>query len=212
MKLYCFSRRKAKEFYSNWKYAPDDITVTSIAGTEDSQKLYLKEEEPHWFNESYNVLNLNFDDIAQDEQLYKGVLFKGLTRTDASRAANFIVKNVLRGKDIYVNCRAGKSRSQGIVKFILDSFPQIKFELNPDNPPTTPNIDVVAKLKRAYYLEGLDIDFELMREFGSEIEKIEPMKYVYKGKIIKYDMELNQYFIDSVPVFDVSKYLHASNS
>ena len=211
MKLYCFSRKRARDFYSTWSNVPEDTTVISIAGTKDSQELYLKEEEKHWFPESENVLNLNFDDIAQDELLYSGILFKGLTMEDASRAANFIVKSVVRGNDIYVNCRAGKSRSQGIVRFILDSFSDIEFELNPDNPPLTPNMDVVAKLKRAFYLEGLDVDYSLFKKFGSEIEKIGPMNYLYKGKTIQYSLEQNQYFVNSVPVGNVFSYLQTSN-
>ena len=212
MKLYCFSRKVARDFYSMWLNVPEGTTVISIAGTKDSQELYLKEEEKHWFPETENVLNLNFDDIAQDELLYSGILFKGLTRKDASRTANFIVKSVVRGDDIYVNCRAGKSRSQGIVRFILDSFPDVEFELNPDNPPLTPNIDVVAKLKRAFYLEGLDVDYSLFKKFGSKIEKVRPMSYKYRGKDIRYDLEQNQYFVNSIPVNDIFSYFHADNN
>ena len=130
---------------------PKNVAIISIAGTLEIQEKYLKDDESHWFEESDNVLNLNFDDVSKDEFEFKGLMFYGLTMQDARRAVNFILRNI--DKDIYINCRAGKSRSQAFVEFILECFPDRENEINPENPPTTPNIDVLAKLKRIYLYE-----------------------------------------------------------
>ena len=53
------------------------------------------------------------------------------------------------GKDFWIHCRAGQSRSQGIVRYILDCYPDIVWKTRLDNPcETPPNIDVVAKLEK----------------------------------------------------------------
>lgn len=153
-KLYCFSRKDAGNFYRDvmgWitnSDIPKDVAIISIAGTPEIQKTYLQDDEKHWFDEAPNVLNLNFDDCPKDVVDYKGFRFYGITMEDARRSVKFIEANI--DKDIYVNCRAGKSRSQAFIRFILDCFPDRENELNPLNPPDTPNIDVLAKLKRVY--------------------------------------------------------------
>lgn len=157
MKIWCFSRRTAERFYRKtmgWlenKDIPENVAVISIAGTKEIQEKYIQDNEDHWFNEDENVLNLNFDDVSEDTVETDEFTFYGLTIEDARRTVEFIKNNI--DKDIYVNCRAGKSRSQAIVRFILDCFPDRDNEINPGNPPETPNIDVLTKLKRVYLYE-----------------------------------------------------------
>lgn len=156
--MWCFSRPRARQFYREtmgWQVnsdIPENVAIISItASTEEIQLGYLGGPEPHWFEEADNVLNLNFDDIPGDTLEYSGFTFTGLTMEDARRAVDFIVRNI--NKDIYVNCRAGKSRSQAFVRFVLDCFPDRQTEINPGNPPETSNIDVLCKLKRVYRYE-----------------------------------------------------------
>lgn len=154
MKLWCFSRPRARKFYredmgwSSREDLPDNVAIISIAGTPEIQENYLKDKEDHWFEEGPNVLNLNFDDVPEDVYEYDGFTFYGLDMNDAKRAVEFITRNI--DKDIYINCRAGKSRSQAFVRFVLDCFPDRDNEINLNNPPSTPNIDVLTKLKRVY--------------------------------------------------------------
>ena len=189
MKLYCFSRENAGKFYKRkgWTDStlPDNVAIISIAGTLVSQVVYLKNLENHWFREKDNVLNLNFDDTPKEVVTYKGVTFYGLTDEDALRTVLFIYNNL--DKDIYVNCTAGKSRSQSIVRFILDTFPYLDFETNPKNPPITPNIFVLSKLKRIVRENYLDVLFDLKR-VGIEVEEVETTKYKVIGTddIISY--------------------------
>ena len=54
---------------------------------------------------------------------------------EAFGLANFIVKNA--GKDFYVHCAAGLSRSQGVVEAILKNYPEFynQTSLNQNNLP-----------------------------------------------------------------------------
>ena len=54
--------------------------------------------------------------------------------------------------DIYVHCEAGVSRSQSVVRYILDVYGKEKhIETREENPCITPNSHVLMMLKRAYY-------------------------------------------------------------
>ena len=61
-----------------------------------------------------------------------------------------------KGKDFYIHCRAGKSRSIAVATYILDMYGEEygyneKESCRKDNPCKTPNINVLTKLKRTYY-------------------------------------------------------------
>lgn len=150
-KLYCFSRSDFDNecFFKGWndECCPENVAFISITGTEECQMYYLKEKEEHWFKQEHpNVLNISFDDIDTDEVEWEGHIFYGLQPEQAKEIVRFIEYNL--GKDFWIHCRAGQSRSQGIVRFILDCYPEYDWKTRPNNPCITPNIDVVAKLKR----------------------------------------------------------------
>lgn len=57
------------------------------------------------------------------------------------------------GNIIYVHCHAGVSRSQGVVRYVLDTYGNdFDIRTNPSNPCLCPNAHVVMMLKRAYRL------------------------------------------------------------
>ena len=124
----------------------------SIIGTNECQKYYLEEEEYHWFKQNHNnVLNLEFDDIEEDIN-YNGHIFKSMNEKDAEKIVNFIENNI--GKTFYIHCRAGRSRSQAIFKYIVTMYYKIYDEETcgrKDNPCFSPNMHVLRLLKRAYY-------------------------------------------------------------
>lgn len=180
MKLYCFSRKDARNFYvyeKAWSTVslPDNVAIISIIGTPLCQKKVLHDREYHWFREKDNVLNLCFDDITRDE--WHG--YKGLSEEDARRAVFFIYNNI--GKDFYINCRAGKSRSQAFVKFILDTFPELTYETRRENPLITPNMDVLIKLKHVVREEFLDVWWDL-KKVGLDIKRINKTEYELPDK------------------------------
>lgn len=155
-KIYCYSHSEFdnKCYESGWNdfNLPDDKAFISITGTKECQDYYLGEKEDHWFSntsESEKILNLEFDDISDNIFIWKGHKFTGITKEQARKVIDFIELNL--DCDFYIHCRAGKSRSQGIVRFILDMYPNYFEQGRPENPCTSPNYFVVSQLKRAYY-------------------------------------------------------------
>lgn len=130
---------------SGWAYI-------SISATPDCAKYWLKDEteSEHFLEDGENVLNLEFDDLSQDFE-YQGHVFKTITDEQAKRIVDFIEGHL--EMNILIHCKAGKSRSQGVWRFIIDMFPDYysECEENKQNPCLTPNMEVVRKLKRAYY-------------------------------------------------------------
>ena len=152
--LYCFSHREfdlecEKHGWSD-SCLPPDIAFISIIGTSECQKYYLGEKEEHFFKQSWpTVLNLEFDDVSEDSITWKGHTYYGLSMNQAEEIVKFIETNM--GKHFWIHCRAGQSRSQGIVRYILDCYPEVLWKTRPENPPHTPNIDVLSKLKRIWW-------------------------------------------------------------
>lgn len=151
--LGCYSHQEFDDLCEtngwNDECCPEGIAFISIIGTQECQDYYIEEKEFHWFKQPHpNVLNLEFDDISEDVITWEGHNFYGLSMEDGKRIVDFIMGNL--GKPFYIHCRAGRSRSQGIVRFILDTFPEYGYTVRSDNPPETPNIDVLCKLKRIY--------------------------------------------------------------
>lgn len=165
MKIWCNSFEEFKSLMNKNKWdnktLPDNVAIISIC--EPNAK-----DEYHIFKSKDNVINLDFyditdynlmyaygDDITEDEIKYANSI-KGLTDKQANELFTFIENNL--GKDIYVHCSAGISRSQGVVKFILDCYPDIYDETNPSNPCEFPNIHVVSLLKKCFRKKYYNID------------------------------------------------------
>ena len=75
---------------------------------------------------------------------------KGMDIQDAVRTVRFIDRSLLSGVDtFYIHCSAGVSRSQGVVRYILDTYGDMfNIQTNENNPCVTPNYHVVRMLKR----------------------------------------------------------------
>lgn len=150
--LYCFSR---KEFIDILPL-PKNTAAISIIETQQCQD-YYKRKEPHPLKpvEGIPVFFAVFDDINTDTFSYDGYTFTGLLEDQAQELALFIDDQVKLGRDIYVHCRAGKSRSQGVVDYIRTVYPRIDWELRADNPCLTPNVQVKSALIRCARELGL---------------------------------------------------------
>lgn len=123
----------------------------SIICTEECRKYYLEDDTSHWFkNHHNNVLNLEFDDLTEDF-VYKGHLFKAMNEEQADKCVEFIENNI--GKNIFVHCTAGISRSGALVSFIHDFYNENNCydRFKNDNSQIRPNNHVLTLLKRAYY-------------------------------------------------------------
>ena len=153
MNLNCYSYYEFNNLCQERGYSdeniPEDIAFISICNTHDCQVYYMEEEFEHYFKEPHlNVINLDFDDVSEDEVFWEGHTFYGIQISQAYELFEFIEKNI--GKEIWVHCHAGHSRSQAVVQFILDCYPEYNYQVRQDNPPLTPNIDVLSKLKRVW--------------------------------------------------------------
>ncbi len=150
-KVYCYSREDFKNLIDSWKSGiPEGTAVISISETPECRKYYGWEDEIlHYLPSGKDVLNLEFDDIPKDTFR----CFTGLQREQAIEIVKFIETHT--DYNLVIHCRAGKSRSQGVVRFILDCFPDIWEEGNLENPCISPNYKVVADLKRVLWERNL---------------------------------------------------------
>jgi len=147
-----------------------DIAYISISATDDCVKGYFmgdEEEAGHYLPDSDNVLNLNFDDITEDfvQSLPNGeiVTYKTITEEQANAIIDFVEKNL--DKHLIIHCRAGKSRSIGVASAIANLYGEVyrHFPIGQNfknNQFDTPNIEVVTKIKRAFYKKHPELFFE----------------------------------------------------
>jgi hypothetical protein len=155
-KLWCLDLLSFKNLCetNGWdKEVPNDIAIISIIGSPQ-----CRDDEEEHICHGDNVLNLDFDDCSPqafglDENVetytYKSsntreTTLQFITNEMAKKAVEFINRNI--GKDFYIHCFAGVSRSQAFVSYILQNYPQINWETNPQNPCEFPNYFVKFKL------------------------------------------------------------------
>lgn len=152
-KLYCFNRRDfnnyCKERGWNSETYPQNAAFISICNTSGGSDFLFVDEITHYFKtETPEIINLDFEDVTEPEVIYMGKVNKGISQEQADRLCEFIERN--QDKDFYIHCEGGVSRSQGVVRYILDVYGEDhKFETL-KNPYINPNLYVTALLKRAY--------------------------------------------------------------
>lgn len=125
---------------NGWKDGiPENVAVISICNVNDPEMTHFyKDNAP-------NILNIDFNDCGEGEE-------GALDIDTAGIITDFIDMNI--GKDFYIHCQAGRSRSQGVARYILDMFPEHEYKTRINNPCTTPNYHVVAMLKRTrFYID-----------------------------------------------------------
>ena len=131
----------------------EDIAYISIGETKGCIEYNNYDEYGHHLESSDTVLNVDFDDVDNDTEI-DGYKIMAISEEQSREIYYFICKN--KDKHIIVHCRAGRSRSQGVVRAILDMFADTYQEcyLNGINPCTTPNMEVVRKIKRQFYINS----------------------------------------------------------
>ncbi len=126
----------------------------SIIGTQECLKYYLDEEDTkHYFNDSSNVLNLDFDDISIDV-MYNGHHFKAMRMEQSEKTVDFIEDNIRNDIDtMYIHCRAGFSRSRAVAEFICRYCEENDINFSYEDRygfTTLLNSDVLRKLNHSY--------------------------------------------------------------
>ena len=130
--------------------------------------LDIDDVSPFWFenheSDCYdNALELyNNGKIKQSNAYFNHLYISGenkqwvdmlhvLDYEEAFDLAKWIDFRIKHDERIYVHCAVGASRSQGVVRYIVDTYGgEYDIRLNPDNPNNTYNPHVVMMLKRAY--------------------------------------------------------------
>lgn len=92
-----------------------------------------------------NIHTINY---FESRGISRDVTLKALDYNQARDIVRFIEKH--KDCDFYIHCSAGVSRSQGVVRYVLDTYGPNEFVTNPDNPCICPNVHVTRMLKRAY--------------------------------------------------------------
>jgi Predicted protein tyrosine phosphatase len=146
-KLYCYSANEFKQTMDGNKWTnrtlPSSVACIEICATPDVRdyygQLFSITDKPWFLNRKSlgpvpeNVLKLNFDDITESVRpIGEDKFAYGMNVDQAKQIVEFIDKNI--DKDFYIHCHAGKSRSQAIVRYILDFYPDHDWETRPENP------------------------------------------------------------------------------
>lgn len=96
---------------------------------------------------------------------------------EAYNLVDWLDWRIKHDETIYIHCAVGASRSQGVVRYIVDTYKyDYNIQLNPNNPNNTYNPHVLMMLKRAY----MNSDFYtcITRDDENEyLKKTEPMKF-----------------------------------
>lgn len=147
--VYCFSYLEIERLYKKGRLEiinnynaiiNDNIAIISIVNRPRD-----KNGETDWTtihpipdgDRKYQVLNLQFQDDSEDFSI-----------EDATKIIEFILYNKKLGRDFYVHCIMGKSRSQAVCRFILDTFPEdYEYKRELENPLRTPNYHILSTLK-----------------------------------------------------------------
>lgn len=141
---------------------PTDAALISICCNEEVAKFVLFDGDAHFFSEDHaNVLNVEFDDITEDVKVFDGKEYgfpgkltaKGITPETAEKIVRFIEDH--KDMDFLIHCRAGKSRSQAVVRYVLDFYPG-PFQTNQSNPCKFYNTHTYTALRQARERLGYD--------------------------------------------------------
>lgn len=123
--------------------------VLSISSTNSPQPLI---SELGMTGRGEDVMYLVFDDIGCEHEVDSDLKLEyfGLTIEQAEKFLEWFEQRKEQGKNFYIHCEAGLSRSQGFIRFILDCYPEITWLLRMSNPCMYPNFYVVSTLKDAW--------------------------------------------------------------
>ena len=158
-KLYCYPRYHITDSRVSQDIISRDpkAVVVSISSTTDKcpelEELGMKGREE-------KCLRLKFDDIGPVKDYRNWNSSKAITPTQAEEITEFIENNL--DGNFYIHCDAGVSRSQAIVRFILDCYGEgHDWETRSENPPDLPNQYVLWALKRVWRKKNYSgIEFE----------------------------------------------------
>jgi len=180
-------------FKNDWNNNKGDLTDYRIFN------LDIDDLSPYWFgnheSKCYDdALELfNNGKIKESNRYFNYLYISGANKEwvdivhaldyeEAYNLVDWIDWRIKHDETIYVHCAVGASRSQGVVRYIVDTYGgEYDIRLNPNNPNNTYNPHVVMMLKRAY------------RKFCNDIYKKDVNDSYFETEPIKFrnDIKLN---------------------
>lgn len=176
--LYCYSQEKFDELMESfgWKEPAKGFSTVSIcspwnehfahyfkSGTPNNYNIDCDDiVHPFWWDKDYYDIaekmyldgqvkesNELFDFYKEDEN-GKHLDLRLFNYEQAFLLASWINVQILNGHDnFYVHCAAGLSRSQAIIRYILDTYIDIHWKTRKNNPCTYYNNHMLLMMKRA---------------------------------------------------------------
>lgn len=157
-----------KKDHKNTKENPSFNRIFNL-DIDDSHPFWFENHESDGYDNSLNLFNeghikqsnayFNYCYVSGQNKEFFDIIHV-LDYEEAFELVDWIDWRIKHDDIIYVHCAAGASRSQGVVRFICDTYKNdYDIKLNPYNPNNTYNPHVVLMLKRAYrelFMKDLD--------------------------------------------------------
>jgi predicted protein tyrosine phosphatase len=124
---------------------------TEVDHYDETMNMYIRErqkESEH--TESNKMFWKVYEDKNDEGEVTGKTVIHAMDYEQADKMERFIEQCVEKNLHIYVHCAAGASRSQAVVRYILDTYQDVHWMTRQANPCRTPNIHVVRMLKRAH--------------------------------------------------------------
>ena len=151
---------------------------------DDVNPFWFENHESECYDKSLELFNNKH--IKQSNAYFNNLYISGenkqwvdvlhaLDYEEAFELCEWIDWRIKRDDTIYVHCAVGASRSQGVVRYIVDTYGNnYDIKLNPNNPNNTYNPHVVMMLKRAYRELFMNINDD---KATNKYFETEPMKF-----------------------------------
>ena len=170
----------------------------NVIGEDHNPRVFnldIDDSSPFWFenheSECYdNALDLYLDNQVKRSNSYFNHLYISgenkqwidllhvLDYEEAFKLSSWIEWRLKYDDTIYIHCAVGASRSQGVVRYIVDTYKfTYDIKLNPNNPNNTYNPHVLMMLKRAY----------MNSDFYSCIYRDDEYNYLNHTEPMKFD-------------------------
>lgn len=124
---------------------------------DDTYPYWFGEHESECYDKALELFNNNkikrsnayFNYLEQDREFCD--MYHVIDYEEANDLMKWIDNAIQEYDTIYIHCGAGKSRSQGVTRYIVDIYSgEYDIKLNPNNPNNTYNPHVLIMLKRMY--------------------------------------------------------------
>lgn len=178
-------------FKNDWNSFNDNLDNGEIRNSrvfnldiDDCSPFWFENHESECYDKALELFNKNKK--KQSNAYFSHIYVNGpnkeyvdlvhcLDYEEAFKLCSWIDWRIHNDNTMYIHCAVGASRSQGVVRYIVDTYgDEFDIKLNPNNPNNTYNPHVVMMLKRAYRELFMNCDDD---EVTDKYFETEPMKF-----------------------------------